>query len=42
MALVNSEFTEAQAQKLADLYELKFGAKPRILECTTSDGAQTL
>lgn len=39
MALTTSEFSEADAASVASAYEARFGAKPDILRCETSDGA---
>ncbi len=39
MALVSDDFTDAQAELVANKYEEKFGAKPKIFECLAGDGA---
>lgn len=39
MALVSNDFTDAEAQEVAEKYEQKFGAKPKIFECFAGDGA---
>lgn len=42
MALTDSSFTEAAADKLVSDYELKFGQKPTIFHTKTGDGAGVL
>jgi len=39
MALTGDRFTAADATKVVELYQKKFGAKPDVLHCQTGDGA---
>jgi galactokinase len=40
MALTSREFSDAQAQEVADQYARKFGAPPDVLHTQTADGAE--
>lgn len=42
MALVNSEFSDAQIQKICELYEHKFSANPKVIQCMAADGVRAI
>ena len=39
IALTNGDFTEAQAEKVADAFEAKFGKRPKYFKTTIGTGA---
>ena len=42
MALTDETFSQADAEKVAELYEAKFGKKPTVFTCASGDGAKTV
>jgi galactokinase len=42
MALTSPEFGESEARRVADRYELRFGARPEILHTQTANGAELI
>ena len=40
MALTDESFSQADAEKVAEIYEGKFGKKPTVFTCSSGDGAK--